>query len=166
MFPLLIITWMFWGRTNKVRLDNLLWDTMRSRGTCTPFCTVDPWLISCHALFDQALASVGQYLPLDAACESTIKGEGNDTVNEFVQPVLKEPNQFTHDHLYDPDFGVTDLTFEEGLEDDVLYTYDDASGEMSPDRLGGSKSGLSEEGGTLYLRLEDDDAQFGNTAEV
>ena len=123
----------------------------------------------------QALASVGQYLPLDAACETTIKGEGKDTVNEFVQPVLKEPNQFTHDHLYDPEFGVTDLSFEEGLEDDVLYLYQDspsvngAGGEMSPERLGDSKGGLAEQGGTLYLRLEDEadaGSAFGNTAEV
>eukprot|EP00045_Choanoeca_perplexa_P014893 m.178189 g.178189 ORF g.178189 m.178189 type:complete len:877 (+) comp16830_c0_seq1:105-2735(+) len=136
MFPLLVITWMYWGRTNK------------------------------------ALASVGQYLPLDAACESTIQGEGKDTVNEFVHPTLKEPNKFTPDNLYDPDFGVTDLSFEQGLDEDVMYLYEGTSvngGEMSPERLGDSKGGMTDqEGGTLYLRLEDEaeDSQFGNTAEV
>eukprot|EP00730_Choanoeca_flexa_P008176 TRINITY_DN12454_c0_g1_i1.p1 TRINITY_DN12454_c0_g1~~TRINITY_DN12454_c0_g1_i1.p1 ORF type:complete len:666 (+),score=162.36 TRINITY_DN12454_c0_g1_i1:270-2000(+) len=117
MVPLLIVTWMYWGRTNK------------------------------------ALASVGQYLPLDTACDSTAKGEGADTVNEFVEPVLKQPNKYTVDSRYEPLFVARDLSFEPGLQEEVMFLFDGAavgSKEMSQPAAG------EDDGTDLYLRLDED----------
>ncbi|EDQ89060.1 uncharacterized protein MONBRDRAFT_25629 [Monosiga brevicollis MX1] len=72
---------------------------------------------------NEAFSSVGKYLAVETAVDRDRQSNnaGDETVNSYVDPNLKRPNDYTPDHLFQEFDKPQDLSFQPGLKDQVYH---------------------------------------------